>query len=309
MLALHLCAALLLDRWWGEAPRCHPLVAFGRVASWVERGLHPLDNHHYASRSLQIRGAIAVIGLVIVPSLLASWFLAQLPAYVASALSLLVLYVAIGYRSLHEHARAIAAPLAAGDITQAKIQVARIVSRDTHSMEEQGVARAAVESVLENGNDAVVAPLLWYCIGGAPMVIAHRLSNTLDAMWGYRNERYRDFGRCAARLDDVLNWPTARVCALAYALVGNTAQAWRCWRTQAQAYASPNAGPVMAAGAGALGVRLGGAVQYHGAARERGVLGCGRTARAEDIAAALRLLGRAVLLVIVAVAVIEWLLV
>jgi adenosylcobinamide-phosphate synthase len=151
------------------------------------------------------------------------------------------------------------------------------------------VARAAVESVLENGNDAVFGALFWYLVAGAPGAVFYRLANTLDAMWGYRDERYRDFGWAAARLDDLLNFLPARLTAATYAILGDTRAAWRAWRTQAPAWESPNAGPVMAAGAGSLGLVLGGPAFYRGAYRQRPWLGTGRAPHGGDIGRAVQL--------------------
>ncbi|MCY1431441.1 Cobalamin biosynthesis protein CobD [compost metagenome] len=133
-------------------------------------------------------------------------------------------------------------------------------------------------------------------MAGAPGVVLYRLSNTLDAMWGYRNARFERFGWAAAKIDDVLNFIPARLVALTYALLGRTRQALRCWREQAPQWDSPNAGPVMAAGAGALGVALGGAARYHGEVHERPQLGTGEPPRAADIWRALALVRQGVLL-------------
>lgn len=275
--------ALLVDRWLGEPRRAHPLVGFGQLAAAVEARLH---------RDSVAAGALA-LALVVLPFVaLAGAASFWLPPLALALLEALVLFAAIGLRSLGEHARAVAAPLAAGDLPAARAAVARMVSRDTTRLDEAGVARAATESVLENGADAVTASLFWYLLAGLPGVVAHRLVNTLDAMWGYRNARYNRFGRCAARLDDALNWLPARLTALGYALAGRTRSALGCWRAQARAWESPNAGPVMAAGASALGVQLGGAAPYREGIRQRPLLGAGEVPAARHIEAGLRLLHR-----------------
>jgi hypothetical protein len=179
-----------------------------------------------------------------------------------------------------------------GDLPAARR--AACVSRDTEDADAEALARAACESALENGNDAIFGALFWFLIGGAPAVIVFRLANTLDAMWGYRTPRWLMFGWAAARIDDVLNFVPARLTALSYASLGATAQALRCWRTQARAWSSPNAGPVMAAGAGAVGVALGGGARYHGEWEERPPLGAGDAPAAIHIRACLRLVQRAV---------------
>lgn len=133
-------------------------------------------------------------------------------------------------------------------------------------------------------------------LGGAPGAVFYRLANTLDAMWGYRNTRYRHFGWAAARLDDCLNYVPARLTALTYALLGDRRLALACWRSQAPAWDSPNAGPVMAAGAGALNLTLGGPARYRGEWHERPPLGGGAAPGAGDIERALALVRRGVLL-------------
>jgi adenosylcobinamide-phosphate synthase len=286
-LALLAASGLLADRLLGEPRRFHPLVGFGWLADRLENALrrgapgHPLGN--------RLRGLIAWC-LLVLPVAALAWSIAQLPF--GWVLDVLLLWFALGGQSLAEHAQAIAQPLAEGNLEQARLAVGRIVSRDTTALDEAGVAKAAVESVLENGADAVFAALLWFALLGGPGALAYRLANTLDGMWGYRDERRRYFGWAAARIDDLLNLVPARLTALTYAALGRTGRALACWRAQAPAWSSPNAGPVMAAGAGSLGLRLGGAAIYHGQVEERPVLGEDRCPGAIDIGRALDLVRR-----------------
>ncbi|WP_313916150.1 adenosylcobinamide-phosphate synthase CbiB [Tahibacter sp.] len=281
--------ALLLDHLFGEPRRAHPLVAFGRYARWIE-------THLYADRFG--RAPFAVFA-AIAPWLLLAWALSRMEL-LQTLVGIVVLYLAIGLRSLREHALPVAAALEQEHMDDARRLVARIVSRDTADLDASQVAAAATESVLENGNDAVFAALFWFVVAGAAGVVLYRLANTLDAMWGYRNARYRRFGWFAARLDDALNGIPARLTALSYALAGHCRRAIACWRQQAAAWDSPNAGPVMAAGAGALGVRLGGRAPYDGHWHERPALGWGDAPDAQAIRRALHLLYRAVAIWLVA---------
>ncbi|HKR42456.1 MAG TPA: CobD/CbiB family cobalamin biosynthesis protein, partial [Paraburkholderia sp.] len=188
------------------------------------------------------------------------------------------------------------AALARRDLAAARELTGRIVSRDTAGADATALSRAAVESALENGNDAIFGALFWFAIAGGPGALGFRLANTLDAMWGYRTPRFLRFGWAAARIDDVLNWIPARLTAASYALLGDTRVALRCWRDQAHRWESPNAGPVMASGAGSLNVLLGGAAVYHGMLEERPALGAGSPPRAQHVDAALRLVERTTIL-------------
>jgi adenosylcobinamide-phosphate synthase len=208
----------------------------------------------------------------------------------------LVVYLALGRKSLIAHANAVFEKLKNFNIVSARRAVGLIVTRDTTALDETGVCTATVESVLENGSDAIFATVFWFLVAGIPGVVLHRTANTLDAMWGYRNERFKEFGWAAARFDDVLNYIPARLTAISYGLCGNILNALRCWSTQAPQWSSPNAGPVMAAGAGALGLQLGGPAIYHGVRERRPPLGNGRPAKASDIPRVLVLINRALLL-------------
>ena len=281
-LFLAVAAALLLDALLGEPKRAHPLVAFGRLADRLEQHFNGAGARGWRSHG------VTAWCLAVLPLTLLAWLLSLLPG-IGWMVDVVLLYLALGLRSLGEHALPVARALRAGDLIEARRRVGWMVSRDTTQLDEQGVARAATESVLENGSDAVFAALFWFIVAGTPGVVLYRLSNTLDAMWGYRNARFERFGWAAARIDDLLNYLPARLVALTYALLGQTRRALRCWRTQATLWDSPNAGPVMAAGAGALGLELGGAAVYHGELHARPTLGYGAPPQARDIERALDL--------------------
>ena len=290
MLVWQTLAGVALDWLLGETPRWHPLVGFGRLAGSLERRL----NRRPGSRSM---GACAWALAVLPPVLLAALIAIVLGRYslwLAAAWQVLLLYFCLGLRSLRDHVLPIAQALQAGELERARALTARIVSRDTSQLSESDLSKAAVESVLENGNDAVFATLFWFVVAGGPGALLFRLSNTLDAMWGYRTPRLLAFGCAAAKIDDAWNWLPARLTAFSYALLGDWRQARACWRTQAPAWSSPNAGPVMAAGAGALGLALGGAAVYHGEMEQRPPLGLGRSAMANDIGRAWALVARSV---------------
>jgi len=287
---LMILAAVLLDRLLGEPRRFHPLVGFGNLAKRVEKLFYGAADA--APNARYMRG-IASVCVLLVPLVALAATLQQSRIF-GTLFSIALLYFAIAPRSLREHAERVAHAFSAGDLPDARHQVGFMVSRDTAQLDESGVARATIESVLENGSDAVFGALFWFVVAGAPGVMLYRLANTLDAMWGYRNARYNYFGWAAARLDDVLNFIPARLTALTYALLGNTRTALHCWRQQAHAWDSPNAGPVMASGAGSLTVMLGGAANYHGVSEARPVLGAGNAPQASDIARAITLVQRGV---------------
>ncbi|HSC75647.1 MAG TPA: adenosylcobinamide-phosphate synthase CbiB [Pseudomonadales bacterium] len=277
--------ALLLDKLLGEPQRAHPLIFLGKCITAVEKKYYGTANLYFSKR--QWRGFLSVCALIL-PTVTLATLLVNIP-YIGGIFSIAILYYCLGLQSLHEHARAVAAPLLASDMDAARKKVGWIVSRETKDMGETQIIRATIESVLENGNDAVFATLFWFFLLGAPGAVLLRTANTLDAMWGYKTERYLHFGRFAAKLDDALNWIPARLTAITFALFGNTKRALHCWQTQAHFCSSPNGGPVMAAGAGSLQISLGGGAVYHGVWQEKIILGEGSEPQAQDIERALQL--------------------
>lgn len=315
MLAL---AGVLLDLLLGEPRRWHPLVGFGKLANAIERRLNPRVDETGAGRLPGVLAwSLAVLPLVALSCLVLAGLQRDItladaaqgawrtlfaerataaPLIATLALHVVMLYACLGLRSLRDHTAPIAAALARRDLDTARTLTGHIVSRDTADASETDLAKASVESLLENGNDAVFGTLFWFAIAGGPGALVFRLANTLDAMWGYRNPRFNRFGWAAARIDDVLNWVPARLTACSYALLGKTRLALQCWRTQAPAWPSPNAGPVMSAGAGALGLALGREATYDGIPEVRPPLGMGEPARRQDIGRAWRLVWRATVL-------------
>ena len=181
---------LTLDRLLGEPRRLHPLAGFGTLASVLERLLNNAPQN--AWRSL-ILGSLALCSLVLPLLLLTIWLSAVLSGFWLLLAQATALYFALSLRGLAEHGLAVAQPLQRGELNVAREQVSRIVSRQASALDEQGVAAAATESMLENGADAVFASLFWFLVGGIPGVIVHRAVNTLDAMCGYRNPRFLYF--------------------------------------------------------------------------------------------------------------------
>jgi len=241
------------------------VAGFGRLAGLLER-------HTYADT--RVAGGVHVAVLVGAAALVGT----RVPVALAT-------WAVLGGTTLDREAAEVERLLAAGDLDAARRQVARLVGRDTSTLDEHGVARAALESVAENTSDAVVAPLAWGALLGAPGLLAYRAANTLDAMIGHHSPRYERFGWAAARLDDVLNLPGARLTALLAVLLGPDPRgAVRAWRRDAHHHPSPNAGPVEAAFAGALGVRLGGVNVYAGRTEDRHVLGDGHAPTHHDLA-------------------------
>lgn len=288
--ALLCFGAVLFDYICSELPdKWHPIVWFGSLCHYVEITL--IEKKQLRQRTL---GILAVVVLVVPLSIL-STLLYLLPDVFRLSSLLLLVYLAIGARSLSEHALAVEHAIIAKDLIKARYLVSLIVSRNTSGLNHDQLIKATVESILENSCDAIFGALFWFTMAGGPGVLLYRLANTLDAMWGYRNQRYLHFGWAAAKLDDVLNWCPARLTAFGYIIMcKNHKLAWRCWKQQAHFWDSPNAGPIIATGAGALGIPLGGSAEYEGVLTCRPILGDKITGNlhSSDISRALNLMWR-----------------
>lgn len=276
----------LADQAFGDPRRGHPVAGFGRVATAFERVSYADRRANGVLNEVALVGAVTGLGVALSSG-------ARRP-FARVCMTALATWTVLGGRSLAREAEAVAAHLAADDLPAAREQVSHLVSRDPQALDADGVARAALESVAENTSDAVVAPLFWGAVAGIPGLLAYRAINTLDAMVGYRNDRYTNFGWAAAKLDDAANWLPARLAgALAVAAApvvgGEPSQAVRAIVEQSGAHPSPNGGVVEAGFAGALGVRIGGRNSYGGVVEDRGELGFGAAPTASDLVRANRL--------------------
>ncbi|MBU2963743.1 adenosylcobinamide-phosphate synthase CbiB [Citreicella sp. C3M06] len=239
----------------------HPVVWIGALISALD-----LRWNHGSAARRRVFGGIcvgAVLAVVILPAALVQW---ALPGGLwGGALTALFSWPLVAARSLNDHVVAVARPLASGDLAQARAAVSRIVGRDPMTLGQAGIARAALESLAENASDGVIAPLLWGAVAGLPGIAAYKAINTMDSMIGHRNARYEDFGKPAARLDDLVNLIPARLTGALLALAsGRLRLCLRAMMRDAGKHRSPNAGWPEAALAAAVSVRLSGPRVYGG---------------------------------------------
>lgn len=283
---LGLVAGFAADRVIGDPQRFHPVAGFGGLAAALE------SRAYFPSRGRGAAYAGVLTGGAFVSGLLLERTTRRNPL-LHGALTAAVSWAVLGGASLEGEARAVSELLTEGRVVDARQRLTHLVGRDTSTLDEAEIVRAVVESVAENTSDAVVAPLLLGGLLGVPGLVGYRAANTLDAMVGHRSERYRDFGWASARLDDVLNLAGARLTALLVVLFGpDPRRALATWRRDAAGHPSPNAGPVEASFAGALGVRLGGTNRYGSRTEHRHVLGDGRPPTRDDIDRAIDLARR-----------------
>jgi len=308
-LPIQILLALLLDFLFGD-PRWlpHPVKGIGWLAMTIEE---PLRKRFSPRRA----GIIAVVLVVLIGTIVA-WFAVVLATAIhplaGDLVAIVILFTCFAMEDLRRHALAVYHPLLAGNLSLARERIAMLVGRDTADLDEAEIARATVESVAENTVDGVTAPLLFAFIAGAPGAIFYKAVNTLDSTYGYKNNRYLQFGWAAARFDDLINFVPARISALLVPLAAwltglNRWQAWRIFLRDRHNHPSPNGGQTEAAFAGALGIQLGGVNYYGGEQSNRPLMGDdGELLKAIHIKQAISLMVVTSLLVVVAFVVLSW---
>jgi adenosylcobinamide-phosphate synthase len=284
-----LALALVLDAVFGEpdwlwrrAP--HPAVLFGRGIGWLEGLLNQGANR-------RAKGVVAV-GVLVITVWLPAWLLSQ--EVFLGVFEVLGAAVLLAQRSLADHVSAVADALRVS-LAEGRSAVARIVGRDPETLDQAGVARAAIESAAENFSDGVVAPVFWFLVAGLPGIALYKAVNTADSMIGHRSARYAEFGWAAARLDDVLNWVPARLAGFLICVVGGGRAAVEVMRRDAYLHKSPSAGWPEAATAASLEIALAGPRVYYGVLTDDPYMNAGARTEAGpvDIEAAVRLIWRA----------------
>jgi adenosylcobinamide-phosphate synthase len=271
------------DWFLADPRRGHPVAGFGRVASGLRKVAYADSRVAGVVYAGSLVSGVAALGVA------AERFGRSRPGPLAGTLlTAAATWSVLGGTSLRREASVIGESLERGDVAAARERLPHLCGRDPRSLDADQIARAVVESVAENTSDAVVAPLFWGAVAGIPGLLAYRAANTLDAMVGYRNAKYRNFGWAAARLDDVLNYVPARVTgavtvAAAPVVGGSPLRTLRVLRRDGGRHPSPNAGRCEASAAGALGVRLGGTNTYGEVVEHRPVMGSGRAPRVADI--------------------------
>lgn len=253
-LAMLLDAVMGEPKWlWGRVP--HPAVLMGRIIAAMEERLN-------SGTARRAKGAALIAAMV-----LAALILGAILSAFGPLVEIVIGAILIAQRSLADHVADVARALRLS-LGDGRMMVARIVGRDVNALDRSGVVRAAIESAAENLSDGVIAPVFWFALLGLPGLLAYKIINTADSMIGYRNARYEQFGWAAARLDDLVNWPAARLTAILIALVHLSPDAMGVALRDAGLHRSPNAGWPEAAMASALGVALSGPRSYDGTLRD-----------------------------------------
>ena len=283
----------------------HPVGGFARMIGWAETRWNRPALSDKTRRAAGVVTIVALIGIAVAVALAATSVARLVFGPMAWIAIGLMAAPGLAIRSLHDHVVPVARALEIGDLEAARSCVAMIVGRDVATLDEAGVARAAIESLAESVCDGVVAPLFWLLVAGLPGLWAYKAINTADSLIGHREERWRAFGWAAARTDDIANLVPARLSGVLLCIAGGGG--WRTMIRDAGNHASPNAGWPEAAMAGALGVRLAGPIAYDGIVAAKPYIGDGRTdVTATDLRAALGIYRRACILLLVMAGALAW---
>ncbi|KQW28633.1 cobalamin biosynthesis protein CobD [Rhizobium sp. Root274] len=267
--------ALVLDRIIGDPPWLwrqvpHPVVIFGKGIDAFERRL---NGKGFTPEGRRLNGVLTILALLLL-AVVTGAILSQLASrlgLVGLLLEIVVVAVFLAQKSLGDHVLAVAEGLRSDGLAGGRRAVAMIVGRDPNTLDQSGVCRAAIESLSENFADGVVAPVFWYALAGLPGLLAYKMLNTADSMIGHKNERFLEFGWASARLDDLANWPAARLSALLIAAAAAIRLKPAAGRRSMSAalrdsglHRSPNSGWPESAMAGALDLQLAGPRVYGG---------------------------------------------
>ena len=286
MMILAACAAgFVLDLMFGDPVWLyHPVRLIGKLIGLLEKVLY---KEGAENKSLFARGIflwILTVGISAGIPVFVLWSVGKISPVLLFLLETFWCYQILATRSLKTESMKVYDALKTGTIEDARYAVSMIVGRDTKASTEEGVTKAAVETVAENTSDGIIAPLFYLMIGGAGLGFFYKAVNTMDSMIGYKNDRYLYFGRAAAKMDDVLNWIPARLSA--FLMIGATGilsltdqshfhmkQAWKIYRRDRHNHKSPNAAQTEAVCAGALSVQLAGNAYYFGKLYEKPYIG------------------------------------
>ena len=268
---LLMLGGFILDGVFGDpAWLVHPVVIMGKAITALEKFLRKrLPNTPEGERlGGRILAMALPVGTLLITGGVCGLFY-RISPILGFAIELFWCAQALAAKGLAQESTNVYRELVKGDLPASRRAVSRIVGRDTAELTSEGVTKAAVETVAENASDGVIAPLLYMMLGGAPLALVYKAINTMDSMVGYKNEKYLNFGRAAAKLDDAANYLPSRIAALLWiasaALTGNDAKsAWRIWRRDRRKHASPNSAQTESACAGALNVQLAGPATYFG---------------------------------------------
>jgi adenosylcobinamide-phosphate synthase len=278
MIIYHLAAitiAYFIDKVIGDPPHWpHPVRWIGTLISFSEKRLNKGKNKRLKGVAMLLFVLLLVFTIVLLLIVISY----QIHTIAGIAVESIIIATTIAQKSLKEAALEVHAPLEKGDLAGARVKLSYIVGRDTDSLNEGEIARGAIETVAENTSDGVTAPLFWALIGGAPLAMVYRATNTCDSMAGYMNERFKDFGWASAKWDDVMNWIPSRLTGILM-LIGTKPmkmeyqRAWNILFRDAKKHPSPNSGWGEAAVAAILGIQLGGINYYKGIVSNRAKMG------------------------------------